>query len=138
RSITAATSRKKWRPNMVQNAENEPKSKQSKGNGQKENRSLATQGRPGSSSQSIMPRDVSGRGGLARARSPFALMSQLSQEMERVFEGFWGAPFGHAPASWGGSDTGETGAELWAPAVEVHQHDGEIIVRADLPGMKKE
>src|SRR5207248_2754432 len=42
------------------------------------------------------------------------------------------------PASWGGSDTGEMGAELWAPAVEVHQHDGEIVVRADLPGMKKE
>jgi len=29
-------------------------------------------------------------------------------------------------------------SEMWAPDIEVSQHDNEFVVRADVPGMKKE
>jgi HSP20 family protein len=76
--------------------------------------------------------------GMMRARSPFELMSHLSQQMDRLFEDFWGSPFpSSAPARWHDWERSESLAS-WMPAVEVHQHDGEIVVRADLPGMKKD
>src|SRR5437667_6229437 len=52
--------------------------------------------------------------------------------MDNLFEDFnfrrdWLAPvFGN-----------ELGAGIWSPQVEMLQHNGELIVRADLPGLKK-
>lgn len=86
-----------------------------------------------------------GRGGqeqLERGRSanPLVLIDQLTQEMDRMFADFWRAPFGRAGRARraGGRDGGEVANVLWTPEIEVHEHDGEIVVRADLPGLKSE
>lgn len=79
-----------------------------------------------------------GRGASGRAQSPFGLMTQLSQEMDRLFDDFWRDPFGRTPARSGQRDTGDVAGSTWIPDLEIHTHDGELIVRADLPGMKKD
>ena len=52
---------------------------------------------------------------------PFGLLRELNEEMDRAFRGF-------APASK---------LEPWAPAVDVQQCDSDIVVTAELPGLKK-
>jgi HSP20 family protein len=54
--------------------------------------------------------------------SPFGLMRELSEEMDRAFRGL-------APTSDGGA---------WAPAVDIQQCNGSLVVTAELPGLKKE
>jgi HSP20 family protein len=77
-------------------------------------------------------------GGGGRGSNPFAMMSQLSQEMDRLFDDFWLAPFGRSLRRGGGREGGEVASMLWSPDIEVHEHEGEIVVRADLPGLKRE
>jgi HSP20 family protein len=55
--------------------------------------------------------------------NPFGLMRRLSEEMDRAF-GRWG--------DW------EEGTSVWMPAIEVTEREGNLVVRADLPGIKKE
>jgi HSP20 family protein len=80
------------------------------------------------------------RSGPGRSQSPFALMSQLSQEMDRIFDDFWGAPYGGMQQGRMQPRRGESGlaSGLWMPEIEVHAHEGEIVVRADLPGLSKD
>lgn len=54
--------------------------------------------------------------------SPFGLMRAFSDEMEREFRGL-------APTADGGA---------WAPTVDVQQCNGNLVVTAELPGLKKE
>ena|SRR5581483_5210934 len=66
-------------------------------------------------------------GGLTRL-DPFTLMSDLHQQMDRLFENFGlGSLY---PRSI------ERGS--WAPQIETREHDGKLIVCADLPGLKKD
>ena len=51
--------------------------------------------------------------------NPFGLMRQFAEEMDRTLG---------APANSG----------MWAPAVEVKESNGNLIVTAELPGLKKE
>jgi HSP20 family protein len=55
---------------------------------------------------------------------PFALMREFTDEMDRLFKG---APLGE-------------GAELaaWTPTMDVTRCNGDLIVTAELPGLKKE
>ena len=75
---------------------------------------------------------------LGRARpwgwdvSPFRAMQRMADEMDRMFDDFG---FGHR---WRRPSWRETGAELWAPEVEVFQKNNELTIRADLPGLKRE
>lgn len=57
--------------------------------------------------------------------SPFAMMREFTDEMDRAFRDV-------APR--------ETGAELaaWSPAVDVRQCNGNMVITAELPGLKKE
>jgi HSP20 family protein len=61
--------------------------------------------------------------------TPFSLMRRLSDELDRAFATSFGLP------TWGrgGEEQG-----LWAPAVEVRQEEGNLIVTTDLPGINKE
>ena len=66
---------------------------------------------------------------------PFRMLDRFANEMDSVFDQFglgrrWLGP------RWRGSNA--AGAGMWAPAIEVHQQNNELVVRADLPGMKKE
>jgi len=54
--------------------------------------------------------------------SPFAMMREFTDEMDRMFRG-----------------TGsETEVQAWAPAMDVRQCNGDLVVTAELPGLKKD
>lgn len=74
------------------------------------------------------------------ATSPFRTLERFADEMDSMFENFglgrsWLGPrFG---GRW--LTTPSRGRmDLWAPEIEVTQQDNELVVRADLPGMKKD
>jgi len=81
-----------------------------------------------------------GRRELSRIDHPFSMLDRFADEMERVFDDFgfgrsWVAP------RWGQNWSNalrRTGSAMWAPAIEVYQRNNELVVRADLPGMKKD
>jgi HSP20 family protein len=65
---------------------------------------------------------------VSRAVTPFWPMRRLQSEIDRLFEepfGSWLAPV--VPS-----------VEEWLPAVDVEEHKEEIVVKAELPGMKRE
>jgi HSP20 family protein len=62
--------------------------------------------------------------------TPFSLMRRLSDELDRAFATSFGLP------TWGRGGAEEHG--LWAPAVEVRQDEGNLIVTAELPGINKD
>lgn len=59
--------------------------------------------------------------------SPFELMRRFTDQMDRAFESY-----GFARGS--GSDQ----IEIWSPAVDMFERDGNLIVRAELPGLNKD
>lgn len=83
--------------------------------------------------------------GATSGYGPFTLMRRLSDDMDRLFENFG---FGRAPSVgtepfgatdrdlWGGSPI-ENGA-AWLPQVEAFRRGDKFVVRADLPGIKRE
>jgi HSP20 family protein len=56
--------------------------------------------------------------------NPFTLMRRMSEEMDRAFGPFFGETGGRAGS--------------WYPAIEVTERDGQLDVRAELPGLKPE
>jgi HSP20 family protein len=63
---------------------------------------------------------------------PFALLRQMTSELDRAFEGWpsfrW--PFFSQFA------TSESAA--WSPKIDIFERDNRLVTRVDLPGMKKE
>jgi HSP20 family protein len=55
--------------------------------------------------------------------NPFSVMRRMTDEMDRAFAEFSGS-------------NGD--ANLWTPAIEVSQRDGQFVVQAELPGLKPE
>lgn len=66
-------------------------------------------------------------------RSPFELMRQLDEDMDRLWDRFWGGR-GRNLSAGGRGDI----QQMWMPALEVFERDGKLHVHADLPGMNKE
>jgi HSP20 family protein len=65
-------------------------------------------------------------------RNPFAVMQQMTEEMDRLFGSFLRAsPF--APGR-----ERSTGPALWSPQVDVMEQNNELVVCIDLPGVRKE
>ena len=63
--------------------------------------------------------------------SPFSFMRRFSEEMDRLFEDF----------SFGGgltSGRGQLSRNLWMPQVETFEREGQLVIRADLPGLSKD
>ena len=122
---------------------------------QKERQDVSAQSRKQEGSQSQALQTTAGQGGqssqtgLAREQSssslttgsPFAFMRRFSEEMDRLFEDFgfgrgWLAPsFGREffPAAFG-----KFGQTAWSPQVEVFERAGQLVLRADLPGLNKD
>ncbi|MCX8044578.1 MAG: Hsp20/alpha crystallin family protein [Desulfobacterota bacterium] len=60
---------------------------------------------------------------LWRSRKPFEALTRWFDDIDRLFnEDFFATPF----------------ERTWVPAVDVEEKDGAYIVKADLPGLKKE
>lgn len=68
----------------------------------------------------LTPRDIF-------TASPFELMRRFSEDMDRLFEG--------VGPRWGAMPVEST---LWSPPVEVSEQDGQFVVCAELPGIRKE
>ena len=85
------------------------------------------------------------RGGVQRRQafgSPTAFdwVDRMSEEMDRVFDRI-SRDFGFPRRSWlsgGGLLGSPTRERLWAPRVEAFQKADRFIVRAELPGLKKD
>lgn len=54
--------------------------------------------------------------------NPFAMMREFANDMDRTF--------------WG--DRPATELQAWAPAIDIQQCNGNLVVSAELPGLKKE
>ena len=71
---------------------------------------------------------------------PLELFSRMSEEMDRTFDRMW-RDFGMAPrGSWlpRGLFGGRAQQGGWAPRIEAFHKDDRFIVRAELPGLKKD
>jgi HSP20 family protein len=66
---------------------------------------------------------------IVRLWDPMKELSTLQNRMSRVFEDTFGAPLfrGEQP-----------GAGTWAPAVDIFETDGEIVVKAEVPGIARD
>jgi HSP20 family protein len=62
---------------------------------------------------------------------PFGTLQRLTDEMDRIFGDFG------IGRRWLGSPA-RADAELWSPQIDVFQRNNELVVKADLPGLKKE
>jgi HSP20 family protein len=63
--------------------------------------------------------------------SPFRTLERFANEVSRVFEDFgFGRGFSRVNAP--------SEMMTWAPRVDVTQHNHELVVRADLPGLEKD
>jgi len=78
--------------------------------------------------------------------SPFAMMRRMAEDMDRLFDNFGlgRTGFGLAPTlgadlnrdPWQGSSTVDQMA--WAPQVETFRRGDQLVIRADLPGLRKD
>jgi HSP20 family protein len=76
-----------------------------------------------------------------RLGHPFSMLDRFADEMERVFDDFgfgrgWLAP--REGRGWSSAPFRMGGTAIWAPDIEVYERNHELVVRADLPGLKKE
>ena len=102
-----------------------------------------TQGREGVQTN-IRRSSAPARGG-DYGYGPFTLMRRLSDDMDRLFENFgFGRSFGLGTAPFGGTDrdlwrsSTIENESAWLPQVEAFRRGDKFVVRADLPGIKKE
>lgn len=63
-----------------------------------------------------------------QVRSPLRRWGLFDEDFDRVFEGFF------RPLHW----VEEATADSFAPTMDIIERDSEFVVRADLPGVKKE
>jgi HSP20 family protein len=95
---------------------------------------------------SIQPRKGGVTGGLARNEgytpafftgSPFSMMRRMLSDMDRFFDDVGAGRAIGLPRTYRDVASG-LGAVTWTPQIDVFERDGQLIVRADLPGMKKD
>lgn len=70
--------------------------------------------------------------------TPFGFMRRFAEDMERLFDDFQGFRVGSLFGREFFPFTREFEHVDWVPKIEVLQHDDELTVRADLPGLKKD
>lgn len=70
--------------------------------------------------------------------SPFAMMRQLSREMDRLMDSFFEGRFGSSLRDTGFGEESWRQPTLWTPHIDVQRRNDAIVVRADLPGVRKE
>ncbi|WP_437286796.1 Hsp20/alpha crystallin family protein [Sorangium sp. So ce406] len=84
-------------------------------------------------------------GGAGGLMSPFTMMRRMMEDMDRMFDdlGFGGvlSPYRQARPTaeqGGGRGLSSLGGGLWAPHIEVGERGGQLVVKADLPGVTKD
>jgi len=74
-----------------------------------------------------------GRSEPTRLSNPFAAMRRLSDEMEQLFHGVGLGNFGF-PRLWRDVEL----PKAWGPDVDMFERKGQLVIRADLPGLAKD
>ncbi|MGK3999400.1 Hsp20/alpha crystallin family protein [Sorangium sp. So ce1024] len=84
-------------------------------------------------------------GGAGGFLSPFTMVRRIMEDMDRMFDDFG---FGGMLSSLrqprplsellGGRGLSALGAGLWSPHIEVCEREGQLVVKADLPGVTKD
>jgi HSP20 family protein len=65
------------------------------------------------------------------------MMRQLSRDMDRLFDSFFGTSYG--PTLWrSGAGEDWQAPTLWSPQIDVERRDDAVVVKADLPGVRRE
>jgi len=87
----------------------------------------------------IMPRDQQRLSrSEARWEDPFRALDRFASEMDRIFDSFgFGRSLMPRRGGWTSSGMG-TEVNSWMPEIEFYQRNNELVVRADLPGLKKD
>ncbi len=78
------------------------------------------------------------RGGLATTEwaNPFATMRRLMNDMDRFLSGFG---FGPSSSLFGPVTPFEMiERDVWTPAIETFEREGKLVLRTDLPGLRRE
>lgn len=70
-----------------------------------------------------------------RRFDPFEMVEEMQQEMARLWSQPW--PFGPRPLARPLRRT-ILAPSAWLPTTDVYEKDGKVVVKAELPGMKKE
>jgi HSP20 family protein len=78
------------------------------------------------------PMERGGYGGSRSSTSPFSLVRRLSEDMDRLFDNFFGA----TPMRWGNWRT-EAATGMW-PEIEIYHAGDKLVIHADVPGLKKD
>lgn len=85
------------------------------------------------------------QGGMSYSRgaySPFELMRRFTEDVDRMFESFGFGGFGGMMQSstmqGRGSSTNAMSSMAWSPAVDIGTRGDDLVVSADLPGIKPE
>ena len=76
--------------------------------------------------------------GMLETATPFRFMKRFTEDMERLFEDFQGFRFGSLLGREFFPFTKEFEHVDWVPKIEVLERNGELSVRADLPGLQKD
>jgi HSP20 family molecular chaperone IbpA/ribosome-associated toxin RatA of RatAB toxin-antitoxin module len=66
---------------------------------------------------------------------PFVMMRKMTEDMDDIFERFLGRPMYGAKLKQAAMPSGAT---AWSPPMEVTQRDSQLVIRAELPGVKQE
>jgi HSP20 family protein len=65
--------------------------------------------------------------------APFRILQQVADEMDRMMSSFSLDPRWSTAPLWRNAAAG-----LWAPDVDVYQKDDQLVIKADLPGLRKD
>lgn len=65
--------------------------------------------------------------------APFRALQQVADEMDRMMSSFGLDPRWSTAPMWRNAAAG-----LWAPDVDVYQKDDQLVIKADLPGLRKD
>jgi HSP20 family protein len=106
------------------------------GSATKQGRSLVQQESAGRTGRAVARR--SSQGLATTAQNPFAMMRQLSREMDRLMDSFFDRGFGSLLRDSGSREDDWQSRMLWTPQIDVQQRNDAVVVRADLPGVRKE
>jgi HSP20 family protein len=97
----------------------------------------------GSGSSTGMRRRGSSMSPFSLLGNPFGMMRSMMDQMDRLLEDFTGTSLGRnrsmsMPSALQGTGVGYGTTSLWYPQIEVSEKQGNLVVCADLPGIKKE
>jgi HSP20 family protein len=125
--------------------QNRREDEQDRGNGQQGDRPGRQQGGGGRQELEVSRRGE-GNFPAQRMQDPVMMIDQMMSQMDQLFESFGLGGFGgrgllprsfFAPTQRGRGQQQQAPA-FWMPQIEVFEREGEIVLRADLPGLRPE